>query len=101
MLREVMREVVHDYMFLRHVSPKNELLKYFIVEGNSLRNNCDEEISDEFMERFRGDFPTLEELKENKVKVNHAKYFSQFSLNVFINYINSLEREIYLAEMMN
>jgi len=101
MLKEIVQEVINDYMFLKHLSPKNELLKYFIVKGNSFRNNLDTEICDEFMERFKGNFPTPEELEKNEIRVNYAKYFSQFSLNVFVNYTFCLERAIQLALMMN
>jgi len=101
MLKEVIEKIVDDYLFLKQISPKNELLKYFIVEGNSFKNNLDTEIREEFQERFGGNFPALEKLKENNIKVNYAKYFSQLSLNIFVNYNDSLEGAIQLALMMN
>jgi hypothetical protein len=101
MLREVIEEIMKDYMFLRRISPKNELLKYFIVEGHSFRNNLDTEISDEFMERFRGDFPTLEKLKKKNVKINYTKYFSKLYLNIFLNYDYCLDGAIQFALMRN
>jgi len=101
MLKEVIGEILNDYMFLKRLSPKNELLKYFLVEGNSFKNNPDTEICEEFTERFKGDFPTLEELKKNKIKVNYDKYSFQFSLNALVNYTDCLEGAIQFALMMN
>jgi hypothetical protein len=101
MLKKVIEEIVKDYLFLRRISPKNELLKYFIVDENSFTNNLDKEIHEEFMEKFRGSFPTLEELKKRKKKIDYAKYFSSLYLTVFINYDFCLDGAINFALMRN
>lgn len=101
MLGELIRETVKDYMFLEKIAPKHELLKYFIVDGETFRNNPDEEIGNEFIDKFRGNLPTPEEIYEKKMKISYEEYVSRLSLSLFKNYICSLCGAIQFALMMN
>jgi hypothetical protein len=101
MIKELLSETKRDYIFLKRLSPNHELLKYFTVDENELIYNPDEKILDEFVKKFRGSLPTPERVKEKRTKISFAEYQYFLILNLFRNYISSLENAIQFAELMN
>ena len=102
MIGELLREAKKDYIFLKTLSPNHELLKYFILNDEELISSPDIKIQDEFIKKFRGNIPTPECMKRNKkIKISFAEYQYRLILNLFENYISSLEEAIKTAEMMN
>jgi hypothetical protein len=99
MAGELLRRAVKDYVFLRKLSPKHELLKYFILDENGFNINPSDEAIDEFLEKFRGDVPKAEVAKSRRIPFKVYEYV--LTSNVFNNYINSLESAIQFVEMMN
>jgi len=99
MFGELLLELKKDYIFLKSLNPKHELLKYFSVDEEELNINFRDEIIDEFLEKFRGDVPPAEIAKT--MRIPFAIYGAILTSSTFKNYINSLESAIYLAEIMN
>jgi hypothetical protein len=87
-------EVVQEYYPLQILSPDNELLKYFTLDTNEFESNQNREIRLEFLERFRGDFPTLNDLEEERVEMSFLEYGCGLVSNLLQNYCNSLKKEL-------
>ena len=88
-----------DYLFLKRLSPKHELLKYFSLDEQGFNIKPDEEIIEEFLKKFRGDIIPQELAIERRIPFAIYKYILISS--VFGNYAKSLEDAIQSAEMMN
>ena len=99
MIGELLLELKKDYIFLKTLSPKHELLKYFSVDEQGLNINPRDEIIEEFLEKFRGDVPPAEIAKT--MRMPFAIYKAILTSSVFKNYVNGLESAIHFAEMMN
>jgi hypothetical protein len=73
-LEEELKKVLHEYYPLHMLNPKNELLKYFVLNENEFRQNNDEEIKLEFIRKFMGDYPTLDFLIEKGMNMSVLEY---------------------------
>ena len=100
-LNERYGEILDKYYPLHLSNPENELLKYFILDSSGFRQNRDEEIKEEFLERFRRDFPTREFLTERGIEISLYEYSNQLELSLLQNYCNSLKEEIEYIEIKN
>lgn len=100
-LEEELRKVLHEYYPLLILSPKNELLKYFIFDKNGFRENQNEEIKIEFLEKFRGDFPKIDDLKKRGVGISLLKYGRELVSSLLQNYYNALKKELEASELKN
>ncbi len=99
-------KVRDKYCFLSFLNRDNELLKYYVLKpyGGEIgfMPNPNKKIKDEFLERFRGDFPTRDFLRiERRIEISSEEYGSQLASFLVQNYCNALEREIKLVEMRN
>lgn len=99
MIGELLLELKKDYIFLRKLSPKHELLKYFSVNEEGLNINPRDEIIDEFLEKFRGNVPPAEVAR--MMKIPFSMYEDMLTSVAFSNYVNNLEGAIQFIEMMN
>jgi hypothetical protein len=99
MIGELLLELKKDYIFLKTLSPKHELLKYFSVDEQGLNINPRDEIIEEFLEKFRGNVPPAEIARMMKIPL--VVYESILTSSAFRNYINGLESAIHFVEMMN
>ncbi len=93
-LKEKLNKVFRKYCPLQKLNPEDELLKYFILNDNGFRHNRDKEIKVEFLEKFRGDFPKINDLKEGRVEMSFKEYNHGLMSSLLQNYCNALEREI-------
>jgi hypothetical protein len=119
-------EMIINYIELNAISPKNELLKYYVLYRpelfreffilgliakagrklehevcyeSGLERNPDEKIIQEFIDRFRGDVPTKEEAK--KTNMPYKVYLTNLYAALPINYISAMKKAIELAEISN
>ena len=99
MIGELLSEAKRDYLFLKRLSPKHQLLKYFSMDEQGFNINSTDEIIEEFLKKFRGDVLPAE--SAIKMGVPFAIYKYMLTSTVFENYVNSLENAIQFAEMMN
>jgi len=100
-LEEWLGDVLEKYYPLYVLNPKNELLKYFILDINGFRRNQDEEIKEEFLEKFRGNFPTRNDLEGGRVEMSFLEYGRRLVSSLLQNYCNALEEELKIVELRN
>jgi hypothetical protein len=94
-------EIVKRYIFLEMINPRCELLKYFVWDESGFERNRDLAVSEEFLERFRGDIPTIHEIFQKKIRISFEEYQKKLYSSLFKNYISALESAIDFAKMMN
>lgn len=99
MISELIDRAKKDYVFLRKLSPKHELLKYFSINKQGFNINPRDEIIDEFLEKFRGDVPIAEVARSRRIPFKVYEYV--LTSTAFSNYINSLESAIQFIGMTN
>ena len=100
-LDEILKKVWEKYYPLRVFNPDNELLKYFIFDNNGFNQNQNLEIKDEFLGRFRGDFPTIDDLEERGVKISLLEYGRGLVSIILQNYCDALGEELKIPELRN
>jgi len=100
-LKEELGNVLEKYFPLQLLDPDNELLKYFILDSNGFRRNQDKEIKIEFLERFRGDFPTKSDLEESGIEISFLEYGNGLISSLFQNYCGALEKEMEYVNIRN
>jgi len=94
MTTKLIDEVYERYSVLRNLSPNHELLRYFVQTDEVFKMNEDIETAVEFMDRFRTGAPDLEQLKNNKKKIDFTEYQQDLSSAVFGNYLSALEQAV-------
>ena len=99
MVDELVEKAVEGYVFLRELSPKHELLKYFKINEKGFSINPRDEIIEEFLSKFRGYMPTTD--IAIMMRMPFAVYKSMLISNIFRNYIYGLEEAIISIEMRN
>jgi hypothetical protein len=99
MVGELICKIKLDYLFLKTLNPKHELLKYFVLDEQGFNISQRDEIIEEFLEKFRGDMLPAEVAKSRRIPFIIYEYM--LTSSVFGNYVNSLENAIQFAEMMN
>lgn len=101
-ISQLIRVMNEKYFFLKMLNPKNELLKYFIVDEDGLFTVTPiGEIEDEFVDRFRGNAPKIRDVIKGNVNISFKEYSDRLFFSCFKNYISNLEEAINLAEKMN
>ena len=101
-IEQLIQVTAKKYFFLKMLSGKNELLKYFIVGKDGLFTPSSiSEIEDEFFERFRGNFLSPREAVKSKEKIPYQEYQRGLFLSCLMNYISTLEKAIDFAEKLN
>ena len=99
MIGELLREAKQDYLFLKTLNPRHELLKYFSIDEQGFNINSRDEVIDDFLKKFRGD--VLPADLAIKMKIPFAIYEYMLTSSVFKNYVASLENAIQFIGMMN
>ena len=95
MEKKLLLDVINRYYILSVISPKHELLRFFCFnKENNFEPNQDEQIEDEFIERFRGENLSLEDYMKVKSEIPSKEYFRALIPSLFSNYRSVLEKEI-------
>ena len=89
------------YFFLKMLSWRNDLLKYFTLDKGEFMPSNVPEIEDEFVKKFRGDSPTIRDIVNGNLNISCEEYQERLFSTCFKNYISSLEGAIKFAEKMN